>query len=398
MSNASRILFIENNAAYFLSHRLSLARAAQALGYEVHVATNPDAAAADVSAAGLEFHPLRFSLEGMHAINEVATMKRVQRLYLNLRPLLVYQVNTKPVIYGTLAARRARTPAVISVISGRSSFASQSGVHSKAIRKMRFALYRIALRYPNQKVIFDNDDDRQIFVSQKVLKREDSEVMPGSGINIDYFMATPEPAGTPLVVLPARMLRDKGVYEFVAAAELLRAQDIQARFLLAGDTEHGNPQAISAVQLQRWRVQCGVEWLGNVSDVRKLYANSHVVCLPSYGEALPEVLLEAAACGRPVVTTGVKGCRDVVVEQETGLLVPPRNTEKLATALRSLIQNPGLRERLGKGARQLAEKRFATQRIVADTLRIISELIESRPAPYPQSAEYDNSAVLGTRR
>lgn len=370
-----RILFFENNAAYFLSHRLPLARAVQALGYEIHVATMPDAAAENIPTAGFEYHPLQFSQGGMNPVNEVTALRRIRRLYLDLRPKLVYQVNAKPVIYGTLAARNARIPAIISVVSGLGHFAAQSGLRSRVFRKLGFTLYHSALRHPNQKVIFCNGDNREIFVGRKVLKREDSEVMPGSGVNLAYFSAMQEPEGIPVVVLPAHMLRDNGVYEYVAAAELLRAQGIQARFLLAGDTERDNPSAVPEAQLRRWRVEGHVEWVGHVSDACGLYAASHIICLPSYHEGMPQRLLEAAACGRPVVTTDVPGCRDAILAGESGFLVPPREPEKLAVALRSLIENPGLRRRMGCCARNLAENRFATGQVVTRTIAIMKELM-----------------------
>lgn len=375
MNNSNRVLFFENNAAYFLSHRLTLARAVQDLGHEVHVATIPDGPTADIGTAGFEFHPLRFSRGGMNAMDEWVSLRLIRRLYRELKPKLVYQVTIKPVIYGTLAARREHVPAVLSVISGFGYFAAHSGWRGRPFRQLGFALYRFALRHPNQKVIFHNSDNREDFVARKILHRKDSEVMPGSGVDLEYFHATQQPEGTPLVVLPARMLRDKGVYEYVAAAAVLKAQGIRARFLLAGDTDRGNPSAIPESQLRRWRVEGNVEWAGHVPDMRALYAASHVVCLPSYHEGMPRVLLEAAACARPVVTTDVPGCRDAIIPEETGFLVPRGDVEKLAGTLRSLIQNRQLRQRMGMSARQLAEDRFSTNQVIARTIKIMQELL-----------------------
>lgn len=375
MTNKPRVLFFENNAAYFLSHRLPLARAAQALGHEVHVATIPDSAAENIPTAGFVFHPLPFSRGGVNPLDELTTFRRIRRLYLKVRPSLVYQVTIKPVIYGTHAARRVHVPAVVSVISGMGYFAAQTGLRGRAYRALGLRLYRSALRHPNQKVIFHNSNNRDTFVAKKVVKREDTEVLPGSGVNLDYFSLTPEPQGTPLVVLPARMLRDKGVYEYVEAATLLRAQGLQARFLLAGDTDRGNPSAVPETQLRRWRVEGNVEWMGHVSDMRALYASCHIVCLPSYHEGMPRVLLEAAACGRSVVATDVPGCWDAVLAGETGLLVPARDAMQLADALRSLIQDSESRQRMGYRARRLAEDRFGTNQMVARTLEIMQELL-----------------------
>lgn len=375
MSDSKRILFFENNAAYFLSHRLPLARAVQEQGHEVHVATIPDAAAKNIPTAGFEFHPLPFSRGGVNPLHEWESYRRIRRLYLEVRPSLVYQVTVKPVIYGSHAARHVHIPAVISVISGLGYFAAQSGLRGRVFRELGLGLYRSALRHPNQKVIFHNSDNRDTFVAKRVLKSEDSEVLPGSGVDLDYFLMTPEPQGAPQIVLPARMLREKGVYEFVAAATLLRAEGIKARFVLVGDTDRGNPSAIPEAQLRRWRVEGNVEWMGHVSNMRALYASSHIVCLPSYHEGLPKVLLEAAACGRPVVTTDVPGCRDAVLAGEAGLLVPRKDAAKLADALRSLIQNSELRQRMGSRARRIAESRFSTNEVIARTIEIMQKLL-----------------------
>jgi glycosyltransferase involved in cell wall biosynthesis len=376
VSDSRRILLFECSAAYFLSQRLPLARAVQDLGHEVHVATSPDAAAENIRTAGFEFHPVELSRGGVSLRQELATLRHIRRLYAYLRPQLVYQLNTRPAIYGTLAARSVHIPAVVSVVSGLGYFAAQSGLRKKLIRQLGFCLYRFALRHPNQKVIFHNGDYREAFVTRKVVRRKDSDVIPGPGVNIEYFAATQEPPGTPRVVFPARMLRDKGVYEYVAAAKLLRAQGIQAHFVLAGDTDRGDPNAIPEAQLRRWRVEGDVEWKGHATDMRALYTASHIVCLPSYHEDIPMALLEAAACGRPVVTTDVTGCRDTIRAGETGYLVPPGDVEKLAAALRCLIQDPGLRRSMGYRARSLAEIRFATRMVVARTLVIMQELME----------------------
>lgn len=375
MNPLPRILFFENTPAYFLSHRLSLARELEKLGYAVHVAAIPDAAAETIRSTGFEFHPLPYARSSMNPFKEWRALREIRRLYDHLRPVLVYQVNSKPVIYGTIAARRERLSAVVSVISGLGYAAALEGFRGKLLLKLVFALYRFALRHPHQKVIFHNRDDRDRFVQRKILSELDTEVLPGSGVDVEHFVPTPEPVGTPLVVLPARMLFDKGVSEFVAAAELLRAEGVQARFLLAGDTDRGNSAAVDEARLQRWRVEGNVEWLGHVQDMRALYASCHIVCLPSYREAMPAVLLEAASSGRCVVATDVPGCRDVVSPGETGLLVPPHNAGKLAVALRSLIENPELRQCMGYRARGVAENYFAIPQVVARTIHNIQELM-----------------------
>lgn len=377
MNGKPRLLFFENNAAYFLSHRLPLAQAMRERGYEVHVAAIPGASGTAVADAGFEFHPVKFSRGGVNPLGEWAVLRRIRRLYRELRPRLVYQVTVKPVIYGTLAARREHVPAVVSVVSGLGYFAAQRGWRGRVFRSAGFALYRFALRHPNQKVIFHNAANRDEFVARGILKLKDSDVLPGSGVDVDYFRPVPESQGTPLVVLPARMLREKGVREFIEAARLLLEQGVRVRFLLAGKLDPANPSSIAETELRGWCEQGGVEWDGPVADMRALYAECHVVCLPSYHEGMPRVLLEAAASSRAVVTTDVPGCRDAVIGGETALLVPPREAGQLAAALRSLIENPDMRQRMGARGRALAETRFSSRQVVERTVEIMESLMSA---------------------
>ncbi|HEV2112012.1 MAG TPA: glycosyltransferase family 4 protein [Gammaproteobacteria bacterium] len=375
MSGSRRILFFENNPAYFVSHRLALAQAVRGLGYEVHVASLPGPASDAIRAAGFEFHPLRFSRSGMNPFGELLTLWRIHRLYRELRPALVYQVTIKPVIYGTLAARSARLPRVVSVISGLGYFAIQDTRRGALLRSLIFRLYRFALRHSRQKVIFHNPEDREVFVQRGILQRADTEVVPGSGVDTAFFKVSDEPAGVPVVVLPARMLRDKGVQEFVAAARQLRATGVAARFLLAGPTDPDNPAAIPEAQLRQWTADGGIEWLGQVQDMRMLYASSNVVCLPSYREGMAKVLLEAAASGRAVVTTDAPGCRDAVLPGETGLVVAPRDSGALAAALRRLIDDGALRRRMGQAGRRHVEAGFSVGQVIRQTTLIFQGLL-----------------------
>ena len=191
------------------------------------------------------------------------------------------------------------------------------------------------------------------------------------------FVPHTEPEGTPVVVLAARMLWEKGVGEFVDAARQMREQNIDARFVLAGDSDPGNPSAVPVWQLEQWHDSGVVEWLGACDDMTQIFTEAHVVCLPSYREGLPKVLIEAAACGLPIVTTDVPGCREVVHHEENGLLVPVRNAAALVAALRRLITSPALRQFLGRRGREIAETEFALEKVVQQSLAIYAELLSA---------------------
>lgn len=375
MNRKPRLLIFENNPAYFLSHRLHLAHAFTSSGYEVHVATMPGPGTKEIKTAGFMHHPVRFSRSGINPLAELMVLFRVIRLYSKLKPDFVYQITIKPVNYGTIAARWTRVKAVISVISGLGFVATGNSRMILCLRPFIFLLYRFSLRHHNQRIIFQNRDDLELFVNHKIVKHHETAVIPGSGVDTGYFTLTQEAAVVPTVVLPGRMLRDKGVYEYVAAAAILHSQGIRARFLLAGGIDRENPGAIPETQLQQWNSEGNVEWLGQVTDMRIMYSKSHIVCLPSYREGVPRALLEAAASGRPVVSTDVPGCREAVVDGETGLLVPARNAVLLAGALKRLITDAALRRQMGKQGRLLAERRFSTTRVIAETMEIVKQLI-----------------------
>lgn len=375
MNHKPRLLFFENNPAYFLSHRLPLARAAQRLGFEVQVASMPGASTHAIESAGFAVHPVRMHRSSINPLTELLTLVRIRRLYRKLRPDLVYQVTIKPVIYGTLAARRTQVPHLVSVVSGLGYAATRPGIKGWVLRQLVFWLYRFSLRHPSQKVIFHNSDDRDLFVSKHIVKSGDAEVIPGSGVDMGYFSPQAEPAGVSRVLFPSRVLRDKGVVEFVGAAAFLRAAGVQAQFVIAGGTDSGNPSALSEAQVRRWAAEGSIEWLGHAPDMRALYAQVHIVCLPSYREGLPKALIEAAACGRAVVTTDVPGCREVLIDGETGLLVPARDTAALAAALKRLIEDRELRWRMGKAARCYVESRFSTGQVIAQTTATFTALL-----------------------
>jgi len=235
--------------------------------------------------------------------------------------------------------------------------------------------YRLALSDKRTRVIFQNPDDIREFVEAGVVAPGQVCLIGGSGVDLELFFPCPEPPGVPQVVLPARMLRDKGVIEFAEAARVLRSQGIAARFLLAGMRDEENPASLETRELRRLERETGVEWLGHVADMPALYRSASVVCLPSYREGLPKVLIEACAAGRPIVTTDVPGCRQVVTEGVNGLLSRPRDVASLAAALGALLRDPDMRSRLGAAGRRRAETEFDVRLIVRATLELYRELL-----------------------
>jgi len=236
-------------------------------------------------------------------------------------------------------------------------------------------VYRHTLMHPNMRFIFQNPDDQAGFVAATGVARGATCLIRGSGVDLGQFPQQPEPEGPITFVLVARMLADKGVHEFVEAARLIRPEHPDWRFRLVGDVDAGNPSSLDSATLRGWQESGAVEWLGHRADVAALMADAHVVCLPSYREGLPKTLIEAAATGRPAISTDVPGCREVVRDGVTGMLVPPRRSDALAAAMRRLGSDASLRVRMGEAARARAEALYSIEDVVLHTFRLYEEML-----------------------
>ena len=253
-------------------------------------------------------------------------------------------------------------------------FLADSGL-AKARRWFVTKLYATALKQQRLAVIFQNPDDRDTLISLGALKADAARMIRGSGVSLEDYLCLPEPVtDKPVVVMAARLLEDKGVFEFVEAARLLRARGVDAKMRLIGSADTENLTCVTETVLEQWREEGAVELLGFRSDIAEQYADANIVCLPSYREGLPKSLVEAAACGRAVVTTDVPGCRDAITPNETGLLVPVKDSVALADAIQKLVEEPGLRKRMGKAGRDLAEEAFSIEKIIAQHLNIYEEV------------------------
>ena len=375
-SRRKRLLITVNSAGSFISHRLPLALAARKEGYEVHVATSSGPDVDAILAAGLIHHVIPLSRSGMNLKSEFQTVVALFRLFVKVKPDVVHLVTIKPVLYGGISARMAGVPGVVAAISGLGFVFMNSGIKVALVRLLVIQVYRRAFGKRNLKVIFQNPDDCAVIMKQTGLQRSKVVMIRGSGVDLASFKVEPLPQGIPVVAMAARLLRDKGVHEFVEAATLLRRRGINARFWLVGVPDPGNPTSVNEDELDAWRSAGIVELLGHRNDIESVFAQAHMVLLPSYREGLPKVLLEAAACGRAVITSNVPGCRDAVEVGVTGLLVPPRDSKALAVAVEHLIRNPQLCEDMGLAARQLAEREFSIEKIVSEHLSVYDSLIE----------------------
>lgn len=380
-----RLLLVITEDWYFASHRFDLARAARDAGFEVALATRVSTWRELIEAEGIRVFPLHYMRRSSrHPWTELRAIGELTSLYREWKPTVVHHVAAKPVIYGGLAARRANVPAVVGALAGLGhAFASERST-ARLLRPLLLAAYRAALRHRNVRLIVQNPEDQRLMLEQRLVEPTALRIIRGSGVDTDMFRPRVEPPGTPAFVLVARMLWDKGIGEFVEAARMLRGQGVPARFFLVGETDRENPAAISREQLQRWHAEGVIEWWGHRNDIPAVLAWAHVACLPSYREGLPKSLLEAAACGLPLIATDVPGCREIAINGETALLVPPRDATALAEAMQQLAADAGLRRRLGAAARRLVCEEFASERINMQTVALYRELVGASGSLVPE--------------
>lgn len=365
-----RLLFVVTEDWYFVSHRLALAEAARAAGYAVSVATRDGAYADRIRAAGIELIPLRLSRRGGAPLREIVELTR---LYRALKPDLVHHVALKSVVYGSVAALFAGVPGRVNAIAGLGWLFTSARGGARLLRRPLRVVLAWLLRRPGSLALVQNADDLAFLAGAGVLAGR-LRLVPGAGVDTRRFApAAVPPQGPVRVVLAARMLRDKGVAEFVEAASLLNTRGVRAQFVLVGAPDPDNPASLTEAELRAMTRQ-GVEWPGQCADMPEVWRGAHIACLPSYREGLPKSLLEAAACGLPIVTSDTPGCRDTV-SAGNGLLVPPRDPERLAEALMRLITDPALRADMGHRSRVLAVERFDQSHIHAATLALYRELL-----------------------
>jgi glycosyltransferase involved in cell wall biosynthesis len=370
-----KVLMVISHGKFFLSHRCALAKFFQKQGYEVHVACLDDEDASRIAVEGFIFHPLPISRHGINPFAELRLIYALKSLYSTVQPDIIHHFSIKPIIYGTIAARLYKKAIVINAPTGLGYVFSSSTFKARMLEKIVRRLYYFALtKFPNA-LIFENPDDRDLFQRLHLLGNNKTFIIKGAGIEPDVYLPKPEVSGIPIVILPARLLWDKGVQEFVDAARQVKAQGISARFVLVGDVDANNPANVKKEQVTSWIDEGVIECWGWQENMLEILQKIHIVCLPSYREGLPKALIEAASCAKPIVTTDVPGCREVVIDQYNGFLVPAKDSQKLAGALIKLINDAPLRHKMGALGRERVQAEFSMEKIGQETLRVYQELL-----------------------
>jgi glycosyltransferase involved in cell wall biosynthesis len=369
-----KVILFANTAWYLYNFRLPLALALREQGNEV-ILLSPGETPYHELLQQNGFRSLSFPLQRrrVNPLAEIESIWQIFQIYRREQPDIVHHFTIKPVLYGSLAAHLLGMKKIINAVSGLGYVFTASDNKGKLLRAAAKKMYQLSLR--GTQVVFQNPDDAAYFTQLELVKPGQISLIRGSGVDIHRFQPTQEPQDTPLVILPARMLWDKGIQEFVEAASKLKSRGVPGRFALVGAPDPGNPESVPVENLEKWKREGIVEWWGWRDDMIAVYHSANIVCLPTrYREGTPKTLIEAAACARPIVATNVPGCREVVQDGHNGFLTPPINAEALADALQMLIEKPAERQRMGRNGRVLAVEEFSTDRIISETLRIYHQL------------------------
>lgn len=389
-----RALLFANTDWYLFNFRKSLSEAIRAADWDVVLVSPPGVYGPQLRTLGFEWISFDFSPGSVNPLREAGVVARLARLYRLQQPTLAHHFTIKCVIYGSLAARMVPSTAVVNAITGAGYVFSQDNLTARLVRHPIEWAYKAALSRDNSRVVFQNGADQEMFLRDGLVDERKTSVIRGSGVNCELFrppaIETERADGQVRVLLATRLLRDKGIFEYARAAEILKSQYPAAEFLIAGSLYPDNPASLSESELDAITAQEAVTYLGHVSDMPKLLRSVDIVVLPTtYAEGTPRVLIEAAASGRPVVATDVPGCRGLVEDGRTGFLVPPRDPEAVATALKRLLDDKALRQRLGQAGRDIVLDGFEESIVLRRTFDVYRELIPEFPTQqFPQVTSY----------
>lgn len=376
-----KLLFAVNAHRYSARHRLPVLKSACKSGWSI-VSLTPRASDAEkeLQQAGFECISLCLSRRGLNPLAEIVAIAKLIKIYRQEKPDAVYHATIKPVIYGTIAARLSNTKAIVNAITGLGYVYASESLLARILRPVVNTLYRFALGSKNTHTIFQNHDDSRTLRNIVGMPSDSVSIIPGSGVDPDVFQADTEPQDSTTVTMVSRLILEKGVMEYAQAAREVRQAKPEVRFLLVGGTDTESTSGIDQSLVQRWVSDRILDWWGERSDMVNVYNQSSIVVLPSYyGEGIPKVLIEAASCGRPVVTTDHPGCREAVIHGETGILVPPKDPAALAEAIQTLVADPELRARMGAAGRRRVEKDMSTKVVVERTADIFAKLLPDAP-------------------
>jgi glycosyltransferase involved in cell wall biosynthesis len=373
-----RLVFLVPDDITFIVQRLVMAKAALNGGYEVHVLSSDTGHVKKLESYGFIHHRLDLHRGGLNPIADFGSFVRLIFLLAKLRPDILHNVSIKPVIYGSTAGTIVGLKHIVNLVNGLGYAFSRKGLKGELVHFAAVLMYRNALALPGLRVIFQNPDNRQYFLDNKLVDVEKTVLIRGSGVDMQKFIKTPLPqTEVPTILYVGRLLWSKGIRELVKAAEILRERKVPFNLVIVGEPDELNPESANPAVIKEWEDKGLLKWMGRQTDMPKFYQEASIVCLPSYGEGLPLTMLEAAATGRALVTTNVPGCREVVQQGKNGFLVSVQNSEELANALEKLLKDKKLREDFGEASHRMVKEEFSSQIVEEKLLTVYSSLLKA---------------------
>ena len=373
-----KLLIIINVDWFLYSHRLPIILEAKKRGYDVHIATTITDIAKKNSLIekGFHVHELSFDRSGKNIKRIFKVFVEIIILLFRLKPDILHLVTIQPIILGGIAARIVGINQVVYAISGLGHTFLSKNLNSSILRFFVLKVYRFALATKNRIVIFQNPSDLALLSKESSLSSSETIIIPGSGVDLNKYTYSELPKSMPTILMASRLLISKGIYDYINASKILKKKGLKVEFLLAGKPDKSNPLSISEKEIEQWVKNGYINYLGFQKNINQIIPKSHIVILPSYyPEGLPKILCEAAACGRPVITTNKPGCKDAILNGKTGLLIEERNPQELSKAITKLIKDEKLLKKMSLASRIRAEKKFDIKNIVNKHMEIYNHLL-----------------------
>jgi glycosyltransferase involved in cell wall biosynthesis len=368
-----RLLYVVNEDWAFLLNRLPMARAAQRAGFEVHVATRVNDGGRTIEAEGFVLHPIPLRRGGISPLSAVPAIAALRKITARIRPDIAHHSGLQCCVYGSLAALGRPFP-YISAMTGMGYVYTSVTWQSRLLKAILTWLLPWLLDRPGNVVLVQNPDDRAALLDLGISETRIT-LIPGSGVDTDALQPLPEPGGPITYGFAGRLLTDKGIRALVAAHDIVRRQGLETSLLIAGNPDPANPASVSLQEVNEWTQRPGITWLGHIKDIASLWRQCHFAVLPSHREGLPGSLMEAAACERAMIATDAPGCREIVIDGQTGLLVGIEDPQALAGAITTLATSPDLRARYAKAARELVVTKLSSKIIGEQVVRLYDDTV-----------------------
>jgi glycosyltransferase involved in cell wall biosynthesis len=351
---AVKIAIVLNTSWNIYNFRLGLVRSLINEGHEIIAVAPYDDYSSKLKEIGCKYEKVMMDSRGANPIKDFGLTIELYRIYRRINPDIILHFTIKPNIYGTFAARLLGIPAINNVCGLGTVFLNR-GIVSFVAKMM----YKVAFRFP-AKVLFQNDQDKKLFIDEKLIQKDIAELIPGSGIDLSKFVPAALPKNKDFTfLLISRLIHDKGIVEYIEAIKKLKRQGIKARFQILGAIDEEHRRGIRADIIDSWIQDGLIEYLGRVPDVRNYIKNADCIVLPSYREGTPRTLLEAAGMARPIVTTNVAGCNNVVKDNYNGFLCDLKDVDDLANKMEKMLSlSFEERQEFGNKGRELVERSY----------------------------------------